>query len=247
MRRRHLPPRRYYGGIKKNPPVPTQDEGILLCRGYQESDVVGGGGGIAAPAGPVGVEKLAAGLVDPLVGVSPEVVALGLEQIGGKTFAAVAVEVGQSAAEGGYRYTVSDGGGDYASPGFLAGLDRLSEVGGEEEVGQIMVAVESILDAAEELGADDAAAAPHEGDAAVVEMPVVFGSGHGEELEALGIRADFGGVEGATDVFDERVPIAVKTRLRAPENGGGGGSFFFEGGDATGKYRLGNGGGRGTQ
>ena len=41
-------------------------------------------------AGPVGVEELAARLVDALVGVRAEVVALGLEQVGRQPLAAVA-------------------------------------------------------------------------------------------------------------------------------------------------------------
>ncbi len=47
--------------------------------------------------GPVGVEELAFGLVDALVGVGTEEVALGLEQVGGEALGAVAVVV----AEGG--------------------------------------------------------------------------------------------------------------------------------------------------
>jgi hypothetical protein len=44
-----------------------------------ELNGVGGGGDAAALAGPVGVEELAAWLVDALIGVGAEVVALGLE------------------------------------------------------------------------------------------------------------------------------------------------------------------------
>ena len=41
-------------------------------------------------AGPVGVEELAARLVDALVGVGAEIIALGLEQVGREALAAVA-------------------------------------------------------------------------------------------------------------------------------------------------------------
>ena len=47
--------------------------------------VVGGAGDLAAGAGPVGVDEFASWLVDALVGVCAEVVALGLEQVGGET------------------------------------------------------------------------------------------------------------------------------------------------------------------
>ena len=66
---------------KERSPCPLMDRGFSLFGG--ESDVVGGGGSIAAPAGPVGVEELTAGFVRPLVGMGAEVVALCLEQIGG--------------------------------------------------------------------------------------------------------------------------------------------------------------------
>ena len=52
---------------------------------------VGTGRDAAAFASPVGMRVLAAGLVDALVGVGAEVVALGLEQVGGETIGAVAV------------------------------------------------------------------------------------------------------------------------------------------------------------
>ena len=61
---------------------------MSLCRGTNGgnarccSRVVGGGGGGASAAGPVGVGHLVARLVDALVGVGAEVVALGLDEIG---------------------------------------------------------------------------------------------------------------------------------------------------------------------
>jgi hypothetical protein len=57
-----------------------------------DSDGVGAGGGDAAVAGPVGVEELAARLVEALVGVGAEVIALRLQQVGRQPRAAVAVE-----------------------------------------------------------------------------------------------------------------------------------------------------------
>lgn len=41
--------------------------------------IVGGGGGIAAVAGPVGVEELASGAIEPLIGMCTEIVALRLQ------------------------------------------------------------------------------------------------------------------------------------------------------------------------
>ena len=56
------------------------------------SGVVGGAGDFAAGAGPIGVDEFASWLVDALVGVGAEVVALGLEQVGGETLGTVAVK-----------------------------------------------------------------------------------------------------------------------------------------------------------
>ena len=46
--------------------------------------VVGAGDGLAAVLGPLGVEEDSARLVNPLVGMGAKVVALGLQEIGGK-------------------------------------------------------------------------------------------------------------------------------------------------------------------
>ncbi len=51
--------------------------------------------------------------------------------------------------------------------------------------------------------ANDATAAPHEGDAAVVEVPLVLLGRRAHEHVALGVRDDFGSVEAFADVFDE--------------------------------------------
>ena len=68
------------------------------------SALVAAGGDLAAVAGPVGVEELAPGAVDPLVGVGAEVVALRLDQVGGAArSAAVAVVEGQRGGVGGSR------------------------------------------------------------------------------------------------------------------------------------------------
>ena len=49
----------------------------------QPLNVVGGGGGVAAFARPVGVEVFAARAVGAFVGVRAEVVALGLQEVRG--------------------------------------------------------------------------------------------------------------------------------------------------------------------
>lgn len=108
------------------------------------------------------MEELPARLVNALVGVGPEVVALGLHQVGGKGAAAVAVEVGQGAAEGRGPEAVQRGGGHHLTPGGLTVLDDVGEVRVQEQVGEVRVLVVGGLDVLEEAGPDDAALAPHQ-------------------------------------------------------------------------------------
>ena len=84
----------------------------------------------------------------------------------------------------------------------------LLEEGIEHQVRELRVLVEGFFDFAQEHAADDAAAAPHEGDAAVVQVPFVLFRGGAHEHVALGVGDDLGGVEGLADVFDELGAVA---------------------------------------
>ncbi len=55
---------------------------------------------------------------------------------------------------------------------------------------------------------DDAPSPPHERDAAVVQVPLVFSGGFAEQHEALRVRHDLGGVQGLSDVLDELLLVA---------------------------------------
>ena len=91
-------------------------------------------GGIATLTGPVGMEELAAGGINALVGVSTEVVALSLQKVRRETLRGVSVEVGK---RGGHRRcgnaVCESRRGDFA-PCRNELLDRLLEVGIEEKV-----------------------------------------------------------------------------------------------------------------
>ncbi len=63
------------------------------------------------------MEELAARFVDPLVGVGAEVIPLGLEEVGGKLRAPVAVEKRESGAEAGKRDSHEGPFGDNFAPG----------------------------------------------------------------------------------------------------------------------------------
>src|SRR5436190_21033419 len=99
----------------------------LLCR-------VGPGRYDAPMAGPVGVEKLAARLVDAFVGVGTEIIALRLEQVGRQSFAAIRIVKPQRGAEGGHGDAFLGSSGDDIAPGSLRIFDRLSEERIEQKI-----------------------------------------------------------------------------------------------------------------
>ena len=82
--------------VERRRDVPVIQGDQLLVHEEPRSHVVRRARGGAAAAGPVGVEELAARLVEPLVGVRPEVVALGLQQVRRQPAGAVAVVVRQA-------------------------------------------------------------------------------------------------------------------------------------------------------
>ena len=111
---------------------------------------------------PIAVEN--AFLVDAVVGVGAEIVALGLQQIGRQPLGAIAVVVGQGRGERRRGNAQLDGRRDHVPPGRLRLGDRLGEIRGQEQVFQLRIGVEGLLDAFQEHRADDAAAAPQQRD-----------------------------------------------------------------------------------
>src|SRR5438067_549673 len=88
---------------------------------------VASGGDIAAVACPVGMEKLAARLVDTFIGVSAKIIALGLEQVGGKALAAVRIVKSQRRAESRNGEAFLGRRGNDVAPGALRTLDGFAE------------------------------------------------------------------------------------------------------------------------
>ena len=101
--------------------------------------------------------------------------------------------------------TARFGGGhddDASRPGHLANFFLEERI--EQQVRRgAWSAIEGVFDLAEEFAADDATAAPHQRDGAVVELPVVLFRGFAQQHVALGVADDFRGVERLLDVFDE--------------------------------------------
>ena len=148
-----------------------------------------------------------AGLIDALVGVGAEIVALALDESGGKPVDAETVVVRQGGREYGDGLADLGGQGDDATPR----IDETSELGLEirvkQEGWQFGIGVIGLDDAVEEFRADDAATTPNGGKVAGVNIPIVVGGAGGDFVEPLGVGHKFGGVEGAANVFDEGVSV----------------------------------------
>src|SRR5207248_7710239 len=127
---------------------------------------------------------------------------------------------------------VLDGGGNRDAPIFLGVFDDVSEIGIEQQIVEIFIALVSIDNAVEKFRANDATATPDGGDVAKVQVPIVLFARGAEELHALRVRNNFGCVERVPDRVDKFVFVAGKLSwfwLR--QNFGGGDAVVFSGRD----------------
>lgn len=89
------------------------------------------------------------------------------------------------------------------------------------------------------LRSDDATSSPHEGDAGVVEVPLVLLCGLAHEHEALGVRDDLRGVQGLLEVVDELLLVALEgLGLGSSEDLAGADSLRLQAREAAGKDSL---------
>src|SRR5262245_42746213 len=100
-----------------------------------------------------------------------EVVALGLEEVGGESLAAITIVGGQGGVHGRQGGAGGERRGGGAAPARLAAFDLAAEIRIEQEIGELRIAVERLLDLAEERTANDATAAPHQRHASLVDLP----------------------------------------------------------------------------
>ncbi len=96
---------------------------------------------------------------------------------------------------------------DDAAPRALCAAERLDEVRGGEQHGQVGVCGVGVGDAVEELGADDAAAAPDLRHRAEVDVPAVLRRRRRDLVEALRVGDDLRRVQGEAHVLDEGVGV----------------------------------------
>src|SRR5665647_314621 len=165
--------------------------------------VVSAGRCCAAATGPVRVKEFAARLVHALVSVRAEIIALRLEQVCRQNGAAVLVVERQRGAERGHRNSLLRRRRHDVAPAFLRALDFAPEIIVEQQVRELRIIIVGFLDLAEETRADDAAAAPHQRDAAVVQRPAVFLGCRAHQHITLRIADDFRGVKRVADAGDE--------------------------------------------
>lgn len=157
-------------------------------------------------------------LIGTLVGMRPEVVALGLDQVSRQHFCAVAVVVGNGRREGRNRDTVLHGIGNHVAQRLLVIVGNFLEVRCQQQVGDIFVFGIGIGDLLQELGADDAAGAEDFGDFAVVQIPVVFVRRRAQLREALRVGDDFAEIQRAANFLDEIFLVAGRLGLRTAED-----------------------------
>lgn len=103
-----------------------------------------------------------------------------------------------------------------AEPGQIHG-ERLPEKFVEHQILQLRLPVVSRLDVVEKTRTDDAPAAPHQRNPAVIELPAVIFLRRRQQREALRISADLGGVKRGFEIGQRRGPVdpAASIRLRA--------------------------------
>ena len=154
------------------------------------------------------MEELAARFVRALVRVGAEKVALSLEKIRRQLRASVPIEERERGAKARQRNAEKSPFGNDFAPSRNAARDFADEKRIYEKAREIRMFVIRLFDLAEELTADNAAAAPQEGDRAKIEFPLVFFRGFAHEHEALRIADDLRRIERVCNLADELLFIA---------------------------------------
>ena len=95
------------------------------------------------------MEELAPWHVETLIGMSPKVVALGLQQIGRQRRSAISIEVCQGRRERRNRQSQFDSGGDNTTPGRLSLFHCILEKVIQQQVFKVGILVEGVLNVLE--------------------------------------------------------------------------------------------------
>src|SRR4051794_39950681 len=123
----------------------------------------------ASVTGPVGVEEFATGLVDALIGMRAEVVALRLQQVRRQPSGSIAIEERQGGCERRRGNAHFDCPLQRLAPTILILVQYAREEAVQKQIAQVGSGDERFLDLAQETAADDTAPAPHQRDATHVQ------------------------------------------------------------------------------
>ena len=102
------------------------------------------------------MKELPPGLVNPFIGVRPEIVPLGLEQIGWQTLRPVTVIEGKGRSQCWNGNSFLHGCCHNIAPGPMGSVESLPEERIQHQILQLGVLVEGLLDPAEKDAANDA-------------------------------------------------------------------------------------------
>src|SRR4051812_12973005 len=121
---------------------------------------------------PIGVER--ARLIEPLIRVGTEVIALSLKQVGRQALAPIAIVVGEDSRKRRDGDSELCCRGHDMTPRVLDFRKCFGEVRGEQQVLELRIRVERFLYPIEKHGPNDTAATPQHGTIAIIERPFVF-------------------------------------------------------------------------
>src|SRR5665213_867693 len=149
------------------------------------------------------MEELAARLVDPLIRMRAKEVALRLQQVRRQPRRPIAVIERQRGRKRRRRHAQLDCMDQRLPPARLVLVQRTRKEVVHQQVLQLRVLVERLLDVAEECRADDAAATPHQGHAAHIQVPTLYLLGRTQQHVALRIADHLRAVQRPPHFFNE--------------------------------------------
>ena len=159
--------------------------------------------------------------------MGPEVIPLGLNQIGGQLGAAVGDDVGQACHQRRGRQPQFRGRAHHLAQIILPGPKFLAQIRVQQEVGQVGPGQKSRADMLQQGRPDDAAASPDAGHRFQVEPVAVSLGGLFQQGHPLGVGGDQAGEEGVLQPADKKLPVSCKGDLGSAQYLGCGLPFAF--------------------
>src|SRR5579859_1318805 len=185
------------------------------------------------------MEELATRLIQSFVSMRTKVIPLSLEQIGRQAGAAVAVVESKGRTESGHRNAFLHRGRDGISPCAMRSIESLFEKWRQHEIGEFWMTLEGLFDLAEKHAANNATPSPHQGDTAIIELPLVLLSGGAHQHIPLGVRDYLRSVEGLAYVLDYPAAFPFDSRIGPTQFGRGRDALIFKRRDHSCVHRFG--------